>query len=343
MRETQSNAVYTGGMSEICLAGLLCVAALPIGSVEAGVPQFLKQHCTSCHSGDEPAGGVGLESLKPDVQAEAETWERVVRKLRSRQMPPLDVDERPGESEYRDVLRELTTQLDNVAEKNPNPGRVSSLRRMTRTEYQNAIRDLLHLQVDATKWLPKDESSHGLDNITVGELSPTLLNRYVTAAQSIARTAMGSELKAPRGDTFRLKGDLTQEQHVAGLPFGTRGGILVNYTFPRDGEYEIQLRLMRDRNEEIEGLTRKHEVVFLIDRKQVKSFTVNRPKDKNYSLADAHLKTRVKVSAGAHKVGVTFVKDSSSLIEEKRQPYDCLLYTSPSPRDQRGSRMPSSA
>lgn len=299
---------------------LLLLAACSLRA-EADVSDFVKKHCVACHDTEGPSGELDLASLTGDASNESDAWERVVRKLNARQMPPLD-QERPTEAEYSAALKELISGLDRAAAQKPNPGRTETLRRLTRTEYQNAIRDLLHVDIDAAKLLPKDESSQGFDNITVGELSPTLLNRYVSAAQKISRLAMGGERKSPSGDSFRLPGDLTQEQRMEGLPFGTRGGLLIDYTFPRDGEYEIQMRLARDRNEEVEGLNRKHEVVFLIDRKQVKTFFVDRPKDKNHSLADAHLKARVTVKAGRRKVAVTFIKDSASLIETKRQPYD---------------------
>ena len=201
------------------------------------------------------------------------------------------------------------------------PGRVGTLRRINRTEYQNAIRDLLGLQIDAAELLPADESSQGFDNITVGELSPLLLNRYISAAQKISRLAIGSP-GAPSGDTFRPAADLTQEEYVPGLPLGTRGGLLIPYNFPRDGEYEFQVHLTRDRNEEIEGLRGTHEMQILLDRQQEATFEIKPPKNrKNQNDVDAHLKTRLRISAGPKQVGVTFVKKSSGLIETKRQPY----------------------
>jgi hypothetical protein len=125
------------------------------------------------------------------------------------------------------------------------------------------------------------------------------------------------------GETIRIRADVTQEEHVEGLPVGTRGGALIAHTFPQDAEYEIQIRLARDRNEEIEGLYEPHEVEVLLDRRPVKSFTVAPPKGhKNYETIDRHLKVRLPVTAGPHKLGVTFVKKSSSLLETKRQPYN---------------------
>ncbi len=120
----------------------------------------------------------------------------------------------------------LAGALDRAAAAHPDPGRTDTFRRLNRTEYQNAIRDLLALDIDAAALLPDDESSHGFDNVTVGDLSPTLLDRYITAAQKISRLAVGSPGRSPGGDTIRIRPDLTQEEHVEGLPIGTRGGAL---------------------------------------------------------------------------------------------------------------------
>ena len=170
--------------------------------------------------------------------------------------------------------------------------------------------------------LPKDDASHGFDNVTVGDLSPTLLNRYISAAEKISRLAVGAPMNKPNGDTFRLKPDRTQEEHVEGLPLGTRGGTLIRHTFPRDGEYEIQVRLTRDRNEVVEGLHETHELEVLLDRATAAQFKVGPPKgDRDFEKVDAHLKARVSVKAGAHEVGVTFLKNPSSLVETKREPY----------------------
>ena len=154
------------------------------------------------------------------------------------------------------LLSSLENSLDRAAAAKPNPGRTDTFRRLNRTEYQNAIRDLLALDVDVSSLLPSDESSHGFDNVTVGDLSPTLLERYLSAAQKISRLAVGSSARSPGGDTVTLPPDLTQEEHFDDLPLGTRGGTAVRYTFPLDAKYDIQIRLARDRNEHVEGLTR---------------------------------------------------------------------------------------
>jgi hypothetical protein len=267
-------------------------------------------------------GGLDLDTiLREDMAAHAADWEQVVRKLRARQMPPVGKD-RPTETTYNETLAGLTSSLDRVASNNPDPGRTETFRRLNRTEYQNAIRDLLALDIDAAALLPKDEVSHGFDNVEAANLSPTLLNRYITAAETISRLAVGAPRPAPGGDTFRIPPDVTQEEHAEGLPLGTRGGTLIPYTFPRDGEYEIQIRLARDRNEEVEGLREPHEVLVLVDRHPVKSFMVAPPgSDRNFEKVDAHLKFRLRIDAGPHEVGVTFAKNPSSLLETKRQPY----------------------
>ena len=309
-------------------AGLIAALVCATGSAEtpapldASVKAVVNQYCVNCHDAEENKGKLDLEKLSESaVTQNADQWEHVIRKLRARQMPPAG-KKRPAEDVFDDVVARLAAPLDLAATERPNPGRVETFRRLTRTEYQNAIRDLLALEIDAAALLPKDDASHGFDNVTVGELSPTLLNRYISAAEKIAALAMGAPQSRPGGDTFRLPPDRTQEEHVDGLPQGTRGGTRIAYTFPRDGEYEIQIRLTRDRNEEVEGLREKHEVEVLLDRANVKTFTVAPPKgDRNFEKVDAHLKVRVPVTAGMHEVGVTFVKNPSSLLETKRQPY----------------------
>src|SRR5581483_1031302 len=281
------------------------------------------QFCVGCHDSGAPKGGLDLESiLDDDVGRHPQVWEKVVRKLRGRQMPP-EGKKRPDERTYDSVVAQLETALDRAAAEKPNPGRTETIRRLTRTEYQNAVRDLLGIHIDAAALLPADEASHGFDNVTVAGLSPTLLDRYITAAQKISRLAVGSPRRSPDGDTIRVKPDITQEDRADGLPIGTRGGTVIRYTFPQDGEYDMQVRLARDRNEQVEGLRGEHELEVLLDRERVKSFTVKPPADgKSFEAVDAHLKVRVAIKAGPHDLGVTFVKQPSSLQETTRQPYN---------------------
>ena len=285
-----------------------------------------------CHGKDATKGGLNLEKLLPDDAAQhPDEWEKVVRKLRARHMPPIGKP-RPDEKAFDAVVAALETTMDRAAVAKPNPGRTDTVRRLNRTEYQNAIRDLLALEVDAIALLPADEASHGFDNVTVGTLSPTLLERYITAAQKIARLAVGGAQRAPGGDTIRVKPDITQEERVEGLPLGTRGGALIHYTFPQDGDYEFQVRLTRDRNDQVEGLKEPHELVVLLGREQVQSFTIKPPTGKDHDNVDAHLKFRVLVKAGPNDLGVTFLKNSASLRETARQPWSAQFNLHRHPR-----------
>ncbi len=201
-------------------------------SVQAVVGEF----CVTCHAGEGAKGGLDLASAAAgEIARRPEVWERVARRLRGRQMPPAG-RKRPDEDTYAAVLSQLEAALDRAAKERPNPGRTDTIRRLTRTEYQNAVRDLLDLHIDAAALLPADEASHGFDNVTVRELSPTLLDRYITAAQKISRLAVGGASRSPGGDTIRVKPDVTQEDRADGLPVGTRGGVLFRYTFPQDCE-----------------------------------------------------------------------------------------------------------
>ncbi|MDR3618014.1 MAG: DUF1592 domain-containing protein [Paludisphaera borealis] len=301
-------------------------AALPaspeIASEREAIGRFVNLYCVECHNGDDRTIDLALDSLSSeDVDRNPKAWEKVVRRLHARQMPP-EGALRPKTRAYESIVPLLAGSLDRSAAAHPDPGRTDTFRRLNRTEYQNAIRDLLALDVDASSLLPPDESSRGFDNVTVGDLSPTLLDRYITASQKISRLALGRPGRSPGGDTFRVRADVTQEEHVEGLPIGTRGGTLIRYTFPQDGEYDVQLRLARDRNEQVEGLHNPHDLEVLLDRERMALFTVTPPREeREHQTVDAKLKTRIRATAGPHEVGVTFLKNPSSLLETKRQPY----------------------
>ena len=238
----------------------------------------MEEHCFACHGYGSQEGGLAIdELLNASVADHADRWETVVRKLATRQMPPVG-ETRPEETDYDNIVSELAAELDRKAAEQPNPGRTDTFRRLNRTEYQNAIRDLLALEVDVSQLLPGDEASHGFDNITVTGLSPVLLDRYVSAAQKISRLAIGERAEPAAEKTYRVRPDVTQDTHIPGTPIGTRGGTAVRHNFPQDGEYEIQARLMRDRNEELEGLRDEHQLEVILDRKRVGLFEIERPR-----------------------------------------------------------------
>ena len=310
---------------------LLCMS--PIQGDEASLlmkessQQFIQEYCIDCHNAGTQEGHLNLETLPAQLTSDSqpfdaswETWEHVLKRLETRQMPPPDAN-LPTESEYITAIGDLQSVLDQTAKHADQPGTVPTFRRLTRTEYQNAIRDLLNLNVDATALLPKDEASFGFDNITVTQLTPMLLNRYVKSAQIISRLAISASSTEVVSQTVRIPPDQTQAQHVQGLPLGTRGGLLIDQYFAVPGQYEISVRLMRDRNEEIEGMTGEHELRMLLNRKSLASFKIQKPKNPSQHLtADQHLKARIQIPAGQQKLGITFVAKSNSVIENRRQP-----------------------
>jgi len=285
--------------------------------------QFLDRYCVSCHNEKLKTGGLSLVQVdlsKPGAQSEL--WEKVLRKLHTGVMPPPNMPQ-PPEADRLALVKWLQSSLDAAAATAKlNPGRTETLRHLDRTEYQNSIRDLLALDIDATSYLPADESGHGFDNVIVGDLSPTLLDRYISAAQKISRLAVGTTQASLQSDIISLPADLTQEDHLPGLPMGTRGGISTSYTFAQDGEYDIQVLLARNLEGNVSGLreARPHEMLVLLDREPVKTFTIQKPATRDDSSFDRDLKVRVKVSAGPHTIAVTFLQEGSSLVGTIRQP-----------------------
>ena len=301
---------------------------------------LLEQYCVTCHNERlSTRGSVPLELQTVDlasVPAEAELWEKVIRKLRTGSMPPAGRP-RPVAAAADSFAAWLETEIDRVAAATPSPGRTESLHRLNRTEYQNAIRDLLALDIDASKLIPADDQSYGFDNIAgVLKVSPTLLERYMSAAREISRLAVGVSTMAPAGETFRIVSDLSQYQHRDGLPFGTRGGASVPYNFPRDGEYDIEVELL----DLFAGapIREPHQLEVSVDGERIAIFNLT-PRDPDadqgaaYNRGPDELQVRVPVKAGPRVVTATFIKKTDALAESVRQPFarphgegDFLLY-----------------
>jgi Protein of unknown function (DUF1592)/Protein of unknown function (DUF1588)/Protein of unknown function (DUF1587)/Protein of unknown function (DUF1585)/Protein of unknown function (DUF1595)/Planctomycete cytochrome C len=301
---------------------MLCAAAgTSLAAVEStAFKSMIQNYCLDCHDDSMSKGDLDLSRvLDQDIVANKQVWEDVLRRIHARQMPPADKKKRPNEAEYVSTIEHLEHILDQHALQNPHPGRGNTIRRMNRTEYRNAVRDLLAVDVDVTDFIPAEQLSHGFDNVNVSTFSPTLLDRYLTLAKKIAQLAVGAAEKSPGGQTFRMAPDVTQEEQADGLPFGTRGGMLINYNFPRNGEYEFRVRLMRDRDEKVEGMRGQYELLVLIDGKQMTSFTVKG--DNDHANIDSHLHVRLPLTAGPKAVGVTFLKGMSSVEASLRQPY----------------------
>src|SRR5262245_25530454 len=244
----------------------------PASATESSVSDrraTLDRYCVTCHNQRSKTGGLALDALDPSrVSNHPEIWEAVVRKLRTGTMPPQGMP-RPDEAAAAALASGLEADLDRAAATTPNPGR-PMLRRLNRAEYANAIRDLLALDVDVASLLPADDSAFGFDNI--GDLlvvSPALLERYLVAADQVSALAIGDPSTLPGSETYRVRGDQSQAQHLEGLPLGTVGGLAVRHNFPLDAEYEFQLALFRTNLEAIRGLEYPHQVEISVDGQRV--------------------------------------------------------------------------
>ncbi len=299
----------------------------------SAVAAVVNQYCIGCHNSRTKAGNFTLDTIAAaNPGLHPEEWEKVIRKLRVRFMPPVGLP-RPDEKTYDAVVASLEASLDGSAGTHPNPGRTDTFRRLNRTEYQNAVRDLLALDVDVSSMLPSDEAGHGFDNVTVGNLSPALLEQYLQVARKISRLTVGIATKSPGGDTMTLPPDLTQEQQFDDQPLGTHGGMVVRYTFPQDADYDLSIRLQRDRNEHVEGIAGGHDVEVMLDGERVKLVTVKTsPAGSDHSGIDKDLTFRIAVKAGPHTVAATFPRKSSSLLESGRQPYEAHFNNDRHPR-----------
>ena len=281
----------------------------------------LGKYCVDCHNRDDLTAGIAFDKMSPgDVARDPEVFEAAIRKLRGNQMPPPG-SARPS-SEMRDSLVHwFETTLDAAAEHAPKPGRVA-LHRLNRTEYANAVNDLFGLKVDVAALLPKDDESDGFDNIAnVLKASPSFLEQYISAAGVVSEMAVGNPHAKMDSRVFYAKPGTNQNYYRAGMPLGTRGGMLVEHFFPADGAYEISLGgLARARY--VEGLEYRHKLIVAIDGKEVYANEIGGPDD--LEDVDLHQATavgkinsrfqhiRVQVPAGPHTVAATFVARTMS-------------------------------
>ena len=309
----------------VCVAQPAAESAVALENLEP--PQaFLQQYCIECHNSTDTSAAAlfaGLFFDKVDVMNVAEnreTWEKVVRKLGAGMMPPA-VKPRPDAVAERNFLGYLETELDGLAAAQPNPGR-PALHRVNRTEYANAIRDLLGVEVDATALLPADDSSHGFDNIA-GSLgvSPVLLERYVAAAGKISRLAIGDVTMPDRQQKYLVSGDLTQRAHVEGLPYGTRGGAKFTHYFPVDAEYIIRADLV-ERGGRMFGATlgKTEQIEVTLDGQRILIFDLA-----DYKVEDGAA-IRMPVKAGPHTIAAAFIKKNHAPVEDVLQPFEFSLF-----------------
>ena len=288
---------------------------------------LVKQYCAGCHNARAQTGGLSLDGLDPAAAAShTDVWEKVILKLRGGMMPPVGMP-RPAEATLQAFAASLEQRIDARALRAPDPGH-KPIHRLNRTEYGNAVRDLLDLEVDVMDLLPADDESHGFDNIAgVLRVSSSLLEQYLIAARRVSSLAVGTETEVVRR-TYRVPPDDSQQDEVDGLGLGTRGGLRFRHNFPQDAEYELAINLMRNFHGYITGLEFAHRVEIAIDGEQVFVAQVGGPEDnlasdRNMSAAaeaiHERLKTRVGVAAGPHDVGVTFFRRNRAPSDEPLQ------------------------
>jgi mono/diheme cytochrome c family protein len=260
---------------------------------------LLDQYCVTCHNDRTKRANLSLEKLDlaTHVAANPQFWEKVVRKLRAGVMPPPGM-KRPELATYNGLTEWLETEIDRNAKMNP--GSVG-LHRMNRSEYANAVRDLLNLQIDPETLLPPDDSARGFDNVAGSlTISSTLLESYANAAGKVARMAVGY-WKTPTERTYIAPTDTSQEYHIEGLPFGTRGGMVVDHVFPADGEYRFSIQ-----DYVIGPYIGDEQLELGVDGEKVKLFDWNDLQVQPDS-DGGQVQITVPVKAGTHKVEVTFV------------------------------------
>jgi hypothetical protein len=308
------------GLCAVCVCTLLPGPRLGAQDSPAAreVPtrQVIDKYCAGCHNSRTKAGDLVLDTadLKA-IPAHSEIWEKVVKKLRSGTMPPPGMP-RPDAATYDSTAAWIESRLDSAPLYAGRP----VLHRLNRAEYGNAIRDLLHLEIDIDALLPPDDSAFGFDNVAEAlGVSPALQERYLGAAAKIAALAVGDPAQAPTTHTWRIPQDLSQDQHVEGLPLGTVGGTSARLNFPLDGEYRIQAKLYRTNLNIMRGLESAHQVEFSVDGERVALAKIggaedlaslfNAPTDTGDAV-DARLQAVVPISAGPHSVSVAFLQDS---------------------------------
>ena len=309
-----------GGVAALALAVTHVTAERPavVSTADAGPHrEMLNQYCVVCHSRALLTAGLNLEDLDTnDLEANGVIWEKMLRKLRNGEMPPAGMP-RPEPATYAALIEYIDKGRERIAEEKPNPGR-PTLHRLNRTEYGNAIRDLLALEIDSAEMLPADDIGYGFDNIgDVLSVSPLLMERYLSAAGRISRMAVGDTGTPPQFQTYDVPRGLEQTERMSeAMPFGSRGGSSVRHHFPVDGEYVISAKLQIGRYDQILGLERERRMDIRLDGERLGRFTIAADPRAGALVhgagegPDSHIEVRVPVKAGTHTITATFIKDT---------------------------------
>ncbi len=332
--------------SGVCVVGVvLATSALhgqasaqeaPGVSLATETQALVDRYCVGCHNDRLQTANLSLDAFDATSPAEhPDVWEKVVTRLRAESMPPPGRP-RPDSATYDAVAGWLEAELDQAWMTAPDPGRSAAVHRLNRTEYGNAIRDLLALNIDVTTLLPGDETADGsFDNFAEAlTISKAHLERYLSVARHVTRLAVGVTPDRPAGDNFDIPLHVIQKDRQSeDLPFGSRGGMAIPYHFPVDGEYLVKVRLRRQYQDYITGMGWPQQLDVRLDGQLVKRFTIGgnaegEPAASSYAgdgepgfaadprweqfmqvTGDAHLEARIPVDAGPHIVGVSFVRD----------------------------------
>ncbi|HEY7391446.1 MAG TPA: DUF1592 domain-containing protein [Bryobacteraceae bacterium] len=304
----------------------LLVSALPLLHAQAPAPEsaaqraVLDKYCVVCHNTKLKTANLELDKLDlSHLGQQAQIAEKVIRKLRAGMMPPAGMP-RPNRAVLDSLVDWMEAEVDHSAEHSgvaylPPPG----IHRLNRTEYTNAIRDVLALDVDATKFLPPDDSTRGFDNIAGAlTLSPALMEAYLSAAGKISRLAVG-DASSPVQAVFEVPADTAQNFHIVGLPFGTRGGILIKYEFPADGEYSFNVKGVTGYFQAVLGGIKGEKLEVLVDGERVRLFDWDR--EISNTTGNGRSTQRIPIRAGLHTVGVTFLQTNDVPGSELNRPF----------------------
>jgi hypothetical protein len=312
--------------------------------------ELLDRYCVTCHNQRLKTGGLALDQVDlGQVEAHAALLEKVVRKLRSGQMPP-EGRPRPDAATRDTFVTALEAALDESAARRPDPGRVVS-RRLNRVEYVNAIKDLLGMDIDGTQLLPSDMAGFGFDNnADVLSMTPALMARYHAAATKISRAAVGSPDNRPTQQMYSLGFERQDARMSEDMAFATHGGLAVRHLFPLDGEYVFAIRMKENEGDTIIGLEDEHEIELRLDHALVRRFKiggqaapeepgvatgkqdVEAQRSRNYRMnADKALEIRVPLKAGSKLVAVAFTDSTPAPLEGTygRPGIDKLLISGP--------------
>jgi hypothetical protein len=319
------------GLVLILSSPWLAAQQKPASPPPAGDPHAtVDKYCTGCHNERLKSGGLALDRVDySDVAAGAGVWEKAIKKVRVGMMPPQGAPQ-PDAATRGQLVGWLTESLDRAAALKPNPGR-PVLHRLNRAEYANAVRDLLALDVDPSTMLPPDDSAYGFDNVgDVLGMSPVLLERFMEAANKVTSLAIGDPDIGTAALTFRIRQDASQDTHVEGLPIGTVGGILANVTLPLDAEYQIAVKMFRTNLGVMRGLEYEHDVEYTVDGVRVHTFHMGGDADFKANLVnmtkagdviDERGRLKIKLTAGPHVIGASFIARSEALNPTRLQPF----------------------